>query len=127
MTIFATPQPATPPDTAQARVNRTRSALGSFLSATCGGWEALVNEFHATTTVTPEEFHAALGTDAVKYYEASAEFAQFLATFSAKYGREDITARIIAKSETIPAHTKHNDGTVTLDEVIEEEAEEETL
>ena len=64
--------------------------------------------------ITPVQRLAGLGTIAAELFEENTAFVSYL--ISRLTGKDDaLVAKIMAKVATIPAHTVHEDGTVTLD------------
>tara|TARA_R110002167_G_scaffold123016_1_gene301870 strand:- start:9912 stop:10256 length:345 start_codon:yes stop_codon:yes gene_type:complete len=77
-------------------------------------WERGFNLIWRNRQATPAEVLAELGTDAVEVFELSEHTVSFIgATLT---GRDDAEfARILAKLAKIPATTRNEDGSVTID------------
>lgn len=108
----------TPPETeAQTRARQVLKVPGQTADVILGqladGTERLFG------SENPQAVLDALGPNAAKVFALNAAFAQMVAQLLASEGDTVRLARLQAILARIPAHTIHEDGTVTLDPVPE--------
>ncbi len=126
--IKPAPTPAPAPDPLVAEMTSLVERVTSRAVTDASNWLTDFSTFWRTRNgIGPEQKLAALGTLAVKLFTIS--HARHVTLIQALEGeRDDLVLEIQAKLATIPAHTIHDDGRVTLDdpfvEVIEDELEE---
>jgi hypothetical protein len=108
------PEPTPEPDALAVAVERIMSATTARAVSDANNWIQDFNEFWATVNgIGPAEKLAGLGNRAGRLFQLSgrrvAELIEAL-----QYSRPDIVQAIMERLATLPSHTIHEDGTVTL-------------
>lgn len=84
-------------------------------------WQAAFRRLWSPAESTPAEILALLGTGAAQVFAMNAAEASDIVAQLTAYGQTDQAAQVTALLATIPSHTIHADGTVTLDPVPDPE------
>ena len=124
-------EPTPEPDALTVAVDRIIEATTARAVSDANNWIQDFNEFWATANgIGPAEKLAGLGTRAARLFVLSGERVAGLLN-ALQYSRPDKVQEIQARLATLPAHTIHEDGAVTLDErfvdVIDDEPESEPV
>jgi hypothetical protein len=119
------PEPVPEPDALATALDGIMEAVTSRAVSDARNWLSDFNGFWSTRNgIGPSEKLAGLGTRAARLFQISG--ARHVTLIQAlEFSRPDLVAEIQAKLVTIPAHTIHEDGTVTLDEPFVEVVEDE--
>lgn len=117
MNLLSKPQGPTIPIESRLRgqVAQIRSAPRRLAESIIAQWESAFNMLWLVKDgVTPAMRLEELGSDAAALFQANAALTQFLVSMLT--GQDDeLVAEITAKVLSIPPHTVHEDGTVTID------------
>jgi phosphoglycolate phosphatase-like HAD superfamily hydrolase len=115
-------QDPTPAKTRQAlQIKRGVAQLAEHLIIS---WNQSFDKLWNNPRATPAELLEELGTDAAEVFQLSAATVQFLATILTGRRQAELDL-ILAKVQSIPPFTVHQDGSITLDPVAEPEPDPE--